>query len=266
MRRNSTMEPGLSYLILFIDEETTILNDPLFSRDAASKYQEKKEKYDQKKKVNTFPAKTEIQTNESFKREEIECPVCEKSHGIEESEDFLKLGIEERSETIFKNKLCYRCYQKVSRMHNAKNCTNRKVCKVCSGKHPTTLHGLVLRKDYSHKKSEKQNGEETSEHQNVLGNHKDLIYASVNKGSQVISMSIVPVQLVHENSNKVINTHALLDNCNQGTFVMKSSDTMGKDGTPTSITIKTLNGDVTNTSVAVEGLKVCAAAASGKNR
>ena len=38
------------------------------------------------------------------------------------------------------------------------------------------------------------------------------------------------------------------------------------DRTPTSITITTLNGDVTNLSVAVEGLKVCAAAASGKNR
>ena len=269
MRRNSTMEPGLSYLILFIDEETTLLNDPLFSRDAVSQYQEKKEKYDRKKKVNNFLAKTEIQTNESFKlkaqKQEPECPVCGKSPGIEDCEDFLKLGVEERSKMIFKKKY-YGCYQKVSRMHNAKNCTNRKVCKVCSGKHPTTLHGLVLRKDYSHKKSEKQNGEETAENQNVSGNHKDLIYASVNKGSQVISMSIVPVQLVHENSNKVINTHALLDNCNQGTFVMKSSDTMGKDGTPTSITIKTLNGDVTNTSVAVEGLKVCAAAASGKNR
>ena len=38
------------------------------------------------------------------------------------------------------------------------------------------------------------------------------------------------------------------------------------DGTPTSITVKTLNGDVINPSVAVEGLKVCADAASGKNR
>ena len=33
MTRNSTMEPSLSDLILFIDEETTLLNDPLFSRD-----------------------------------------------------------------------------------------------------------------------------------------------------------------------------------------------------------------------------------------
>ena len=142
------MEPRL---ILFIDEETTLLNDPLFSRDAVSQYQEKKEKYDRKKKVNTFLAKTEIQTNESFKlkaqKEENEYSVCRKSHSIEDCEDFLKLGIEERSKMIFKKKLCYGCYQKVSRMHNAKNCTNRKVCKVCNGKHPTTLHGLVLRKD-----------------------------------------------------------------------------------------------------------------------
>ena len=156
MRGISTMEPSLSDLILFIDEETTLLNDALFSRDAVSQNQEKKEKYDQKKKVNTFLAKTEIQTNESFKlkaqKEEIECPVCGKSHGIENCEDFLKLGIEERSKMIFKKKLCYGCYQKVSRMHNAKNCTNRKVCKVCNGKHPTTLHGLVLRKDNSQKR------------------------------------------------------------------------------------------------------------------
>ena len=76
------------------------------------KYQEKKEKYDQKKKVNTFLAKTEIQTNESFKlkaqKEENEYSVCRKSHSIEDCEDFLKLGIEERSKMIFNNK-CYGC-------------------------------------------------------------------------------------------------------------------------------------------------------------
>ena len=117
--------------------------------------------------MNTFLAKTEIQTNESFKlkaqKEEIECPVCGKSYEIEDCADFLKLSIEERSKMIFKKKLCYGCYQKVSRTPNAKNCTNRKVCKVCSGKHPRTLHGLVWRKDNSQEKSEKQKVEETSE-------------------------------------------------------------------------------------------------------
>ena len=102
----------------------------MFSRDAVAQYQEKKEKYDRKKKVNNFLAKTDIQTNEPFKlkaqNEEIECPICGKSHGIEECEDFLKLGTEERSKLIF--------------------------LKVCNGKHATTLHGLVLRNDNSHKK------------------------------------------------------------------------------------------------------------------
>ena len=84
-------------------------------------------------------------------------------------------------------------------MHNAKYCTNRTVCKVCNDKHPTTLHGLVLRKD-------------KSENQDVLGNHKDLTCLSVNMGSVVKSMSVVPFKLIHKYSNKVIITHAPLDN------------------------------------------------------
>ena len=155
MRTNSIMEPSFSDLILFITEQTTFLNDPLFSRDAVAQKQEKKKKYKRKKKVNNFLAKTEIQTNEPFKlkaqNEEIDCPICGKSHGIEDCEDFLKLGIQERSKMIFIKNGCYGCYQRVSRMHNAKNCTNRNVCKVCNGKDATTLYGLVLRNDNSQK-------------------------------------------------------------------------------------------------------------------
>ena len=125
MRTNSIMEPSCSDLILFISEQTTLLNDPLFSRDAVAQYQEKKEKYDRKKKVNNFLAKTEIQTNEPFKlkaqNEEIDSPICGKSHGIEDCEDFLKSGIQERSKMIFIKNGCYGCHQRASRMHNTKN-------------------------------------------------------------------------------------------------------------------------------------------------
>ena len=34
-----------------------------------------------------------------------------------------------------------------------KNSTNRKVCKVCSSKHPATLHGLVLKEGNSEENS-----------------------------------------------------------------------------------------------------------------
>ena len=45
---------------IFHRGRNTILNDRLCSRDAVSQYQEKKEKYDRKKKVNIFLIKTEI--------------------------------------------------------------------------------------------------------------------------------------------------------------------------------------------------------------
>ena len=53
----------------------------------------------------------------------------------------------------------------------------------------------------------------------------------------------------------------------QGTFVMKSiADMIGIGGTPTSVTINTLNGNVTSYLVAVERLKVWAMVSKGKNR
>ena len=118
------MEPSLSDLILFIDEETTLLNDALFSRDAVSQNQEKKEKYDQKKKVNTFLAKTEIQTNESFKlkaqKEEIECSVCGKSYAIEDCEDVM--GVIEKSpeclmQKVAPTKMFIRCVMASTQQH-----------------------------------------------------------------------------------------------------------------------------------------------------
>ena len=65
MRRNSTVESCLSDLMVLINEETKLLSHSLFSRDTVSQYQE------------------------------VECPVCGKSYGIEDCENFLKSSIEE---------------------------------------------------------------------------------------------------------------------------------------------------------------------------
>ena len=69
MRKSSIKEPILLDLVVFINEETRLLNDPLFSRDAVSQYQEKRRRRsmtERKRGVATFLAKTEIQANESF--------------------------------------------------------------------------------------------------------------------------------------------------------------------------------------------------------
>ena len=57
-------------------------------------------------------------------------------------------------------------------------------------------------------------------------------------------MCVVPVRVKHSDSDKEVKTFALLDTCNQGTFV--NQDLISKLGVPgmeTSISIKTFNGN-----------------------
>ena len=76
-------------------------------------------------------------------------------------------------------------------------------------------------------------------------------------GSDVVSMCIIPVRVSHKQSRTVINTYALLDSCSQRIFlkpeVLKEMNPKGKG---TTITVKTLNGEVTENSKVLEGLEV----------
>ena len=53
--------------------------------------------------------------------------------------------MEDRSKALYK-KLCYGCFGNISKEHNAKSCVNRRICKVCSVRHLTVLHGLKIQK------------------------------------------------------------------------------------------------------------------------
>ena len=64
------------------------------------------------------------------------------------------------------------------------------------------------------------------------------------KFNQVISMCVVPVDIRHKKSNIVVRTLAMLDNCSQGIFVKTELlEKLEVEGTNTSVTIKTLNGN-----------------------
>ena len=116
--------------------------------------------------------------------------------------------------------------------HNAKTCSSRGSCKLCNGKHVTTLHDCLRKKTAI--KSEKCLTD-------ARKNQGGVKWASVNTGTYVISMCVVPIKMQHGNSIKGQETHALLDSCSQGTFINNPS----MKGQKTSITIKTLNRKVT---------------------
>ena len=74
--------------------------------------------------------------------------------------------------------------------------------------------------------------------------------------SDVSSICVVPVQIRHPNSDKVLDTYAVLDNCSKGTFVKEIIEVLGVTGAETRVTVKTLNGEISQMTTVVENLKV----------
>ena len=157
--------------------------------------------------------------------------------------------MEDRNKTLYKQKLCYGCLGNISKEHNAKSCTNRRVGKVCSRRHPTVLYGLKIQKP-----KKKRNNEDTDTKEDKP---EEVKCASTNTGSDVISMCIVPVQITSKNTSKKVHAYALLDSFSQGTFILDQlANDLGIFERKASLTIKALNGDFTSNSTAIEGLKV----------
>ena len=113
---------------------------------------------------------------------------------------------------------------------------------MCNGRHPTTLHGIKLdKKDKASIKDETSNGEQNEE----------MKCASINTYSDVVSICIVPVRVKRKDSVNEVQTYIRLDSSSKGTFILdKLAKAGGISGRKTSITIKTINGEDTPSSMA----------------
>ena len=70
-------------------------------------------------------------------------------------------------------------------------------------------------------------------------------------------MCIVPVMVKRKDSINEVETYALLDSCSQRTFTLdKLAKAVGTSGRKSSITIKTINGEHTSSSMTIEDLQV----------
>ena len=199
-----------------------MVNDPLYSRDAVSQHVDRAPRYSQKREERRLHLLSE------------DC-----TYSLEQT-------MEERSKFLFKNKLCYGCLKTLTKEHNAKT-SSRRSCKVCNGKHVTTLHGYLRKKIAIN----------SDKDLTYDGKNTGVKYTSVNAGTDVISVYVVPIKVQYGNSGKVLQTHALLDSCSQGTFIVETLiNNLGVKGKGTSITINTLNGEATNEAMIVKGLRV----------
>ena len=143
----------------------------------------------------------------------ISCTLCSKAIHLDDFAEFLKKPLEDRRNSIKEKGLCFGCY---SLEHVAKHCRNKRSCKTCNRRQPTSLHDYNWRperKNAQHKESEM-----VKEDQVINAN--TTVFNVTEAGDVPITMGIVPIWLYHKNnSSNRICVYALLDNASGGTFI-----------------------------------------------
>ena len=136
----------LKDLINYVDEGTTLVSDPLFSKKDVVQYLEKRDvKIDTRKRVRSYVIRAEKESKNKpnkVTKGKKKCVMCDACNDLDDCSVFMSQTVEDRSKVLFKNKLCYSCYRCLSKDHSARNCKQRRSCKVRKEKHPTGLHGF----------------------------------------------------------------------------------------------------------------------------
>ena len=235
IRKATREEAGIDIFIDFMEEEMLLVNDPNFSRNALADLKE------------DTPRPTTMQTTQKrFKtmltKNSITCPKCSNDHDLDDCEEYLKLNRFDRRNFVFRSRLCFSCYSPTGEGHNGMTCKNKRKCAICNEAHPTGLHGYQRKKKPPDEKQNKAVNVNCSKLQ-----------------SEVISLNVVPVKITHPSSSVEIFTKALLDTGSQGTFIHeKILKDLHVQTTPTSISIKTVNGESTEKCQTISKLQISA--------
>ena len=95
VRRSFGREPCLSDFASSVHDETTAVNDPIFSKDAVLEYvQTPKKKHDKNKKYGSFATK---------EGEVVKCSLYEGNHDLDDCNSFLQFDLQERSGCFITN-------------------------------------------------------------------------------------------------------------------------------------------------------------------
>jgi len=233
LRRTKLKEPKLAEFISFIEQETVLINDPLYSRSAIIQVNPKatSKASQEKRRWNAKALATKVDTP---------CPICNSLHDIENCPTYTMKPVDERSQIIRENRLCYGCLQPMTIDHNSRSCKQRRTCKTCDKRHPTSLHGYRIKPKIDRQPAKPP---ATTTSCVVLSN------------GEVISMCTVLVRVRNPTTNHSVVTLAMLDSCSQATFITDSLvEKLQVHGRSTTLTEKTINGAEKRKSTVIEGL------------
>ena len=162
------------------------------------------------------------------------CAYCESTeHYLSQCTDVAKLSKDQLREWIQVNKRCWRC----ARAHQAAQCTLKKPCNLCQGKHLIALHEINVRTDKAQRDaSAKGDGA-------VNSPASDTLYLDRPGASNRALLKVVPV-LVHC-GGRTFNTFAILDDGSERTMLLPSAaKALAIRGTPEILPLRTVRQDI----------------------
>ena len=236
IRSSMYREPNFNDLVKFIETETIIATDPLYSKEALTEVAGTKSSGEESKQktVRTFVAI-------------LKCAYCEKKHDIDKCFAFKALELKDRGKWLLKQRLCFGCYRKG---HLVRDCNKPRTCDICKSKHPTLLHGYKSSENKSAPSApeDKSATEVIKETQPLKCNLNELC-------TDFISLCLIPVNVRF--NNETVLTYALLDNCSQGTFIDDELlSYLNVKFEETNLSVKTLTGQETIRCKVSNGLEV----------
>ena len=104
IRRHHRREPDLEDFIMYIEEETVVMNDPLFFREALLELNIVKDRPARKNNVKGFLTVSGEKTaadDKNNNKKPPHSPLCISSHDLDECRNFNEMEVEGRSKLLF---------------------------------------------------------------------------------------------------------------------------------------------------------------------
>ena len=119
-------QPDLDF-IMYIEEETMLMSDPLFSREALSDLNTVKERPARMNKVTGFLTMSDGKAAADDRNNQKQPPhFTLRNSNLGECRNLNEMKLEGRSKFLSKQKLYYGCYENISQSHTARNCPTLK--------------------------------------------------------------------------------------------------------------------------------------------
>lgn len=162
------------------------------------------------------------------------CAYCESTeHYFSQCDGVAKLSKDEIKNWIQVNKRCWRC----ARNHLAAQCTLKKPCSICQGKHLLALHEVNVRTERY------DMGVSAKEESCLTNSASGSLYLDRHGVGHRVLLKIVPVVLRH--GQHTLNTFAILDDGSERTMLLPAAaKILGLTGIPEDLPLRTVRYDI----------------------